>query len=119
VPLVLGWRAALRMMRHEAWCASRLAQHAPKHYGYLWILGVEPQRRGSGWGRRTLESAAEQMASAGLAWCLLKTEQASNVSLYEHLGFTCVERSVAPPSGLTTWFFRRSLPARAWSLDGR
>lgn len=118
LPFIMGWSAGLRMMRHEAWCASRVARLAPKHYGYLWVLGVAPQQHGRGWGRRALEGALEQMASDGLAWCLLKTEQARNVSLYERLGFTCVERAVAPPSGLTTWFFRRSLPARSWLPSG-
>lgn len=107
MPFVLGLRAGLRMMRHEAWCASRLGRLAPRHYGYLWVLGVEPELHGRGWGRSVLEGAVRQMASVGLAWCFLKTEQPRNVELYEHLGFTCVERSVAPPSGLTTWFFRR------------
>jgi ribosomal protein S18 acetylase RimI-like enzyme len=113
MPFVLGWRAVLRMMRHEAWCAMRLAQLAPRHYGYLWVLGVEPEVHGRGWGRGALDAAVAQMANAGLAWCFLKTEQAGNVPLYERLGFTCVERTVAAPSGLTTWFFRRPTLALA------
>jgi ribosomal protein S18 acetylase RimI-like enzyme len=107
MPFALGLGVFGRMMRHETWCSARVAAIAPKHYGYLWVLGVEPSVRGSGRGRELVERTVERIGAAGLAWCFLKTEQPNNVPLYERLGFTCVDHAVCPQSGLPTWFFKR------------
>jgi len=112
VVLALGWRAAWRCLRHEAWCAARVRALGFERFGYVWFLGVDPAAQRSGHGQRALNAALEAMAAHGHETCLLKTESPGNVAYYVQRGFALVDEGVVPATQLRCWFFRRALTAR-------
>lgn len=105
----MGVRALLQLMRHEHYCASRARKIGPKHYGYLWILGVDPTYQGQGWGAATLARATHALSRRGHKVCLLKTETEANVTFYEKCGFTCIDTQVVPSSGIRYWLMQKAL----------
>jgi ribosomal protein S18 acetylase RimI-like enzyme len=109
VVLALGWRAAWRCQRHEAWCAARVRALGFERYGYVWFLGVDPVAQRSGHGRRALAAALEAMRARDHEVCLLKTESRSNVPYDLGLGFELIEDRVVPATELRYWLFRRVL----------
>lgn len=109
VVFALGWRAAWRCLRHEAWCAARVRALGFERYGYVWFLGVDPQAQRRGHGRRALGAALAAMRARNHEICILKTESRSNVPYYLGLGFELVEDRVVPASELHYWLFRRDL----------
>ena len=113
IPLAMGFRAWLRLARHEAWCAERVRALCPANYGYLWILGVEPEAQRSGYGSVAVAAATAAMRAQGHGLCILKTETESNVAFYERLGFECIDDRVVPSSQVRYWLFRRELPTTA------
>ncbi len=50
------------------------------------------------------------MADAQKTIAYTDTVTRSNVALYEHFGFQCVEESAIPGTGLTVWALRRPIP---------
>ncbi|MEO8179176.1 MAG: GNAT family N-acetyltransferase [Deltaproteobacteria bacterium] len=109
VMLALGWRAAWRCLRHEAWCAARVHALGLQRFGYIWILGVDPVAQREGLGRRALGAALASMRAHGHEVCILKTECRSNVAFYLGLGFEILDEYVVPATQLRCWLFRRGL----------
>jgi len=109
IPFAMGFGPWWRLMRHEAYCSSRVRQLCPKRYGYLWILGVDPAAQGQGYGRRAVEATLQSVADRGHEICILKTETPNNVSFYQSLGFRCIDEQVVPASNLRYWLFQRAL----------
>jgi ribosomal protein S18 acetylase RimI-like enzyme len=78
---------------------------------YLNLIGVRPTARGTGLGRRLLDSvhaiSADHPQSEGVS---LTTENESNVALYEHFGYEVLGHARVAPD-LETWgMFRRDRP---------
>ncbi|MBI3151889.1 MAG: GNAT family N-acetyltransferase, partial [Chloroflexi bacterium] len=73
---------------------------------YLDNIGVLASARGQGISSRLvrpfLEQADEQKVIA-----YTDTVTRSNVSLYEHFGFECVEEAPVHGTGITVWAMRR------------
>jgi ribosomal protein S18 acetylase RimI-like enzyme len=109
VVFALGWRAAWRCLRHEAWCAARVRALGLERYGYVWILGVDPVAQREGNGRRALAAALEAMRACDYTVCLLKTESPANVPYYRGLGFEVIDECVVPAMQLRYWLLRRDL----------
>jgi ribosomal protein S18 acetylase RimI-like enzyme len=105
----IGPRAFLRLMRHEHYCADRARKVGPRRYGYLWVLGVSPDSQGQGWGVAAISQAMQALRKRGHQVCLLKTETERNVTFYEKLGFSCIDTSVVPSSGIRYWLMQKDL----------
>ncbi len=75
------------------------------HY-YLDNIGVLPSEQGKGFSSRLirpfLEKADEEKVSV-----YTDTVTSSNVSLYEHFGFQCVEELPVAKTGITIWALHR------------
>ncbi len=84
------------------------ATYANEPHFYLDNIGVMASARGQGISSRLvrpfLEQADEQKVIA-----YTDTVTRSNVSLYEHFGFECVEEAPVPGTGITVWAMRRSV----------
>lgn len=106
LPSAFGPAATWRLLRHEHVTDAALARWATPDTGYLWCLGVDPERHGQGLGRRAVDLGVAAMRRAGLTRCLLKTETPANVALYRHLGFELLEE-VADPHAVPAWILRR------------
>jgi ribosomal protein S18 acetylase RimI-like enzyme len=95
----LGRRATDRIERY----AKRTNPHFPDDpLFYIGMIGVRPESRGQGYARQLLEEVhrrSEQHAcSTGVA---LDTENATNVAIYERLGYRVVARDRL--GDLTVW----------------
>lgn len=84
-------------------------KHADQPHFYLDNLGVLPESQGRGLSSRLLRPILE-MADAQNVICYTDTVTKSNVALYEHFGFQCVETCEVADTGVTIWALRR--PAR-------
>ncbi len=73
-----------------------------KSYLYLQIIGVAPAFQGKGFAGRLLRALIEKSAQTGVV-LYLETETESNVSMYEHLGFTVIKKITLPIVNLPMW----------------
>ena len=84
------------------------AKHAPEPHFYLDNLGVLAAARGQGLSskliRPFLQKADEQKVVA-----YTDTVTKTNVPLYEHFGFQCVEESFIKETGITVYAMKRSI----------
>ncbi len=109
LPDAFGPAATVRLLRHEHVTDEVLLTHAGPSVGYLWVLGVRPDRHGEGLGGAALAAGLDAMRAQGLRACLLKTETPRNRALYRHLGFEQVDEVTPAVSGVPAWVFRRAL----------
>ena len=72
----------------------------------LQTVGVDPQFQGKGYAGKLLRSMFARIDEEGLP-CYLETLDEANIQLYEHFGFTVVERSTVPETKLTNWAMLR------------
>jgi ribosomal protein S18 acetylase RimI-like enzyme len=84
-------------------------KYADEPHFYLDNLGVLPSARGQGLSSKLIHPFLE-MADAQKVIAYTDTFTRSNVTLYEHFGFQCVEESPIAGTSLTVWALRR--PAR-------
>jgi len=100
----LGTDARDRYGAFSAACAP--FQVATPHL-HLNMIGVRRVAKGTGVGRRLIDSVHElsrtDLRSAGVS---LTTEDPANVALYRHCGYEVVGEALVAP-GLTTWGFFR------------
>lgn len=82
-------------------------KYADEPHYYLDNLGVLPSARGNGLSSRLIRPFLE-MADAQKVITYTDTVTKSNVPLYEHFGFKCVEESHVPNVGITVFALRRS-----------
>lgn len=82
------------------------ARLAPFRHIYLQSLGVDPDFQGKGHAGRLLRHMVARMDAAGLP-AYLETLEEQNVRLYEHFGFTVVDKSIIPGTNLTNWAMLR------------
>jgi ribosomal protein S18 acetylase RimI-like enzyme len=81
-------------------------KYADQPHFYLDNIGVLPSARGQGVSSRLIRPFLE-MADSQNVITYTDTVTRSNVALYEHFGFRCVEESSIPGTGLTVWALRR------------
>lgn len=85
------------------------AKYADEPHFYLDNIGVMPSARGKGLSSKLIRPFLE-MADSQKTIAYTDTVTRSNVALYEHFGFQCVEESAIPGTGLTVWALRRPIP---------
>jgi ribosomal protein S18 acetylase RimI-like enzyme len=84
-----------------------LAPHTPSEdHWVLAAVGVVPGRQREGLGRRVLEPALADLDARGEA-AVLDTSTASNVGLYERLGFAVTAELQMPAGGPRVWLMKR------------
>lgn len=81
-------------------------KHADEPHFYLDNLGVLPSARGKGLSSRLIRPFLE-MADGQKVIAYTDTVTRSNVSLYEHFDFECVEKSPITGTGITVYALRR------------
>jgi ribosomal protein S18 acetylase RimI-like enzyme len=84
-------------------------KYADAQHFYLDNIGVLPAARGQGMSSRLIRPFLEK-ADAAKVIVYTDTVTRSNVGLYEHFGFECVEECPIAGTGITVWALRR--PAR-------
>jgi GNAT superfamily N-acetyltransferase len=109
LPFRLGVGPMSRLQRHEEEGDGLVRDSVSGDFAYLMALGVDPDRRGEGLGRRVVDLVGAQATSAGHGRLALRTENASNVEMYRHLGFDLMGNGIAATSGLRVWVMARSL----------
>lgn len=97
---LLRARPALRLQD------SLRARHAPPSHYYLDNVAVHPGQRGRGLASALIRPMLAEADAGGIA-TYTDTFTESNVAMYEHLGFRCVERADEARTGLTVWSLLR------------
>lgn len=98
-----GPRRFLRCARYDSFLR---AHHLKAPHWYLWILGVEPELQGRGFGSdlvRTLSTRADRDRVP----CYLETDKPSSVQLYERHGYTVRQQLAVPRLGCPLWLMQR------------
>jgi len=83
-------------------------KYAAEPHFYLDNLAVLPAARGRGLSSKLIRPILE-MADSQKVITYTDTVTLSNVSLYEHFGFQCVEASPVQGTGITVYALRRSI----------
>lgn len=73
-----------------------------RDYLYLVMIGVAPQYQGQGFGKQLLHAVIYESERSGLP-VYLETETEENVSIYEHFGFTVIDKVTLPLIDLPMW----------------
>lgn len=81
-------------------------KYASEPHFYLDNLGVLPSARGKGLSSKLIRPFLE-MADSQRVIAYTDTVTKSNVPLYEHFGFQCVEETHIPSTGITVFALRR------------
>ena len=81
-------------------------RYADEPHYYLDNIGVLPEAQGKGISSKLIRPILE-MADSQKVITYTDTVTRSNVALYEHFGFQCVERSSVGNTGITVWALRR------------
>jgi ribosomal protein S18 acetylase RimI-like enzyme len=81
-------------------------KHADAPHFYLDNIGVMPAARGQGVSSRLIRPFLDK-ADAKKVIVYTDTVNRSNVELYEHFGFECVEECAIAGTGITVWALRR------------
>lgn len=102
-PLRAGLWAALRIARIDQEMRKR---HPHYRHWYLWFLGVEPERQGTGLGSVLLRSLSRKAEVDGVP-CYLETDKPSSVKIYERHGYRVEHEETIPPASLHLWFMKR------------
>lgn len=81
-------------------------QYAPEPHYYLDNLAVLAAERGKGFSSRLIRPILEK-ADAEKVVVYTDTVTRSNVALYEHFGFECMQECPVARTGVTVWALRR------------
>ena len=106
-PQKLGALAAERFATVSDHIDSLHAKEMTEPHWYVWLLAVDPSRRGQGLGSALVRSLTAKADAQG-APVYLWTVQPHNVPFYEHLGFQVVTHAIEPSSRMPFWTFRRN-----------
>ena len=78
-----------------------------KHW-FLQTIGVAPQFQGQGYASQLIRAMLVRVDKEGLP-CYLETMDEINVRLYEHFGFSIIEKSAIPKTNLINWAMLRKI----------
>lgn len=84
-------------------------KYAHEPHFYLDNLGVLPSAQGQGMASKLIRPFLA-LADEQKVIVYTDTVTRSNVGLYEHFGFECVEESAIKGTGITVWALRRLVP---------
>ena len=85
-------------------------RYTPEPHYYLQSLGVLPEMQGQGLASRLVRPFLAQADARRLS-TYVETMTPSNVALYEHYGFRCVQERRVPRTGLVIWALLRPGPS--------
>jgi mycothiol synthase len=73
-----------------AWCWTKVHTESDPPMGEIYVIGVDPDFQGRGWGRALTRAGLDWLARAGLSVGMLYVDAANEaaVGLYRSLGFT-------------------------------
>ena len=95
--------------RAEAYASAEEAMQHHRPAEAVWFLGtvgVRPEARGRGLGRRVIKAGLREADAAGVP-AFLETSARENVRLYESLGFMVSAEYELPQDGPRTWAMTR------------
>jgi len=98
----LGPGTALRTLRAERATARRRQEVAPRCYGSLDLLGVDPDCRGQGLGTALLRPILDRAEREGIP-CDLETSVPAHLPVSRRLGFRGAGRQRIPGGGPGLW----------------
>jgi ribosomal protein S18 acetylase RimI-like enzyme len=84
-------------------------KHTAEPHYYLDNIGVIPSAQGEGLSSKLIRPFLEAADSEKVI-AYTDTVTRSNVALYEHFGFQCVEECAVEGTGITVWALRRPIP---------
>jgi ribosomal protein S18 acetylase RimI-like enzyme len=99
--------AAFQVRRIFAQFERMRKSYAPEPHYYLQTIGIRPDFQGQGLASRLIHPFLEK-ADANGTNSYTETMTLSNVSLYEHFGFKCVEQYTVPKTQLRIWALYRT-----------
>jgi len=111
LPLLLTWYPVGYFRARSILSCTDLMhkKYASEPHFYLDNLGVLPSARGQGLSSRLIRPFLE-MADNQKVISYTDTVTRSNVALYEHFGFECLEEATIEGTGVTVWALRRPVP---------
>ncbi len=76
--------------RMAGWCWTKVHRHATPPMGEIYVIGVDPDFHGRGWGRALTRAGLQWLADQGLVVGMLyvDADNVAAVSLYRSMGFT-------------------------------
>ena len=77
-------------------------KYAPKPHYYLSTISVLPESQGRGLASKLIRSFLEKTDEQSVG-TYTETMTPSNVGLYEHYGFQCMEQHRVPRTDLSIW----------------
>jgi len=107
--LKMGLQGLRRINNAEDYMRNTHQHCITEPHWYLWVLGVDPVRKGQGIGGTLLRAGLER-ADASDRSCYLETMNPENVPLYQKFGFAIASEGNIPGSSVRMWGMVR--PAR-------
>jgi len=104
--LMLSAKSRALFLRAMSQTDRAHARWIPSPHWYLWALGVDPNRQGSGIGSRLLMSGVLQAQQAGRP-CFLETNTEANVDFYQKRGFEVLHEERFANVDLRQWLMVR------------
>lgn len=74
-------------------------RHLQERHCYLFFIGVDPSFQGRGYGAKLIRPVLDWMDRRQVT-CYLNTQNEMNIGLYEHFGFSVVEKAALPGSAI-------------------
>ncbi|GAA2434524.1 hypothetical protein GCM10010191_56240 [Actinomadura vinacea] len=96
-----------RLAVYEAAEATMGAHRPPMPLWFLGVVGVDPDRQGTGLGGAVIRPGLAAAEREGVP-AFLETSEARNVTFYERLGFEATAQYDLPDGGPTTWSMIRN-----------
>lgn len=91
-PVQLGLGGLRRFLHASTYTGEAHTRAAPTDHWYVWVLGVEPERQGYGFGGKLLQAVLQQARAQNLP-CYLDTQNPRNVPFYQRHGFRQVSEA--------------------------
>ena len=86
-----------RLMKFSEFLDISHARQAPYPHSYLFFIGVSPAHQSKGFATKLIRPVLDELDMTATP-CYLATQNPENIGLYEHYGFSVVERTTIPGS---------------------
>lgn len=105
--LKAGIKVAYRSMVFTEFASKLHHEAVVKPHIYLFLIGVKKKHRGKGYSSMLMRPMMEHSDHEGLP-IFLETHDASNMPIYEYLGFETARHEVIPDSNVDHWAMMRN-----------